>query len=77
MTSDLEKSSSLQPRYIVGYDSKKVCPRVIVFVYDTWIGRVVYKINCKQRKSSYDYIQKYYGIDNCVAPKELNIEHYE
>lgn len=77
MTSDLEKSSSPQPRYVVGYDSKKVFPRVIVFVYDTWIGRIVYKINCKERTSSYGYIQKYYGIENCVRPKELNIEQYE
>lgn len=62
-------------RYVVAWDNA-LNERVIVFVYDKVHGRIIYTANVKERKIAYPYIQHYYGIDNCVPPKQADIRRY-
>ena len=80
MTSNSEELNQLQSlRFVVGWDIDKVNhDRTIVFVFDKLVQHIVYKVNTgKDRKTTYPYIQEFYGMNNCVPPCQLKIELYE
>lgn len=70
-----QEIDNLSRRYVVGWELKEI--KTLVFVYDKLSRRVVYKILIKERKAAYPYIQEYYGIDNCVKPRQINVSFYE
>lgn len=62
-------------RFVVGWDTN--ADRFIVFVYDRWVSRIVYKINTIDRKLAYPYIKGFYDVNDCVAPKQRDIKFFE
>ena len=73
-----EKLELQSRRYVVGWEICKTnADRTIVFVFDKLSQRIVYKVNTKERKGTYPYIQKQYGMNNCVPPRELRLDMYE
>ena len=42
--------------------------RHLVWVFDIFIGRIIYTANTKNKIKEYEYIKNYYGIDNCDPP---------
>ncbi len=75
-----EELQNLQERrYVVGRCNAPQEGRTLVFVFDKLSKRVIYKVNIRteDRKKPYQYIQRYYGEDNCVPPQEIDIKMYE
>ncbi len=64
-----------EKRYVIGWE--QVQERQIVFIWDKFTKRIVFKCNTRNRKICYPYIEKYYDKDNCVAPKEMRICLFE
>lgn len=64
-----------EKRYVVGWDVLEG-NRERVFLWDKLSKRIVYCRNGKSRKDAYPYIQKHYGKENCVAPKQMPMNYY-
>lgn len=65
-----------EKRYVVAWN-KAPNDREVVIVYDKFSGKVVYKVNTVDHLTAYPYIQEYYGKQNCVAPKQVDLRIYE
>ena len=70
-----QNSPHLNRRYVVGYEPT-LNNREIVFVYDKFVSRIIYKANTTDRKRVYPYIKEYYGVDNCVPPELRSVKDY-
>ena len=68
----------LSKRYLVRWDNLPN-DRFIIFVYDKFIGRIIYKVNTKIKKPEYDWIREYYGEENCDKPplEPTPVKRYE
>ena len=66
---------NLDKRYVVGWEPRN--DRTLVFVYDKLSHKIVYSVNTSERKKAYPYIQTYYGKDNCVPPRQINVSFYQ
>jgi hypothetical protein len=73
-------------RFMVGW--YQIETREIVLVYDKISRRVVYKSNSHiqveeatgkslSRIRQYKHIKRFYGIENCDPPKQVNPEYYK
>jgi hypothetical protein len=62
-------------RYMVGWEPRE--DREIVIVYDRFVQKIVYKANVSDRKLAYPKIQDFYGRNDCVPPKQVQIRTYE
>jgi len=65
-----------EKRYVVAWN-KGENNREIVIVFDKYSRSVVYKVNTSNHSNAYPYIKEYYGKENCVPPRQVDLRIYE